>query len=72
MNLTRLQRVRDDLHAAMKSGEVAPRGNELYQLASDLVMEAAPEAPRPRSIDPFSVLVGFVAGSAVQKLEDGS
>ena len=68
---TRLMRVRDDLVRAMRSGEVAPQQSELYQLASDLVMAAHPEAPRPRKVDPFSLLVGFACGAAVQKVEGG-
>ena len=67
----RLMRIRDDLAAAMRSGEVQPKGAELYQLASDLVTAAHPEAPRPRKVDPFSLLVGFACGAAVQKVEGG-
>lgn len=66
----RLARVRDDLLSAMESGEVVPEGKEALQLASDLVVCAFPETPKPQSLDSFSLLVGSVFGAAVQRLED--
>jgi hypothetical protein len=65
----RLSRVRDDLYLCMESGEVQPRGKEALQLATDLVIHAFPEAPRPTRLDDFTLLVGSAFGAAVQRLE---
>jgi hypothetical protein len=67
--------VRDGLIRAMESGEVQPRGPELLDLAIDLCAFAFPEwsaknEPTSKDLDGFSLLVGHVAGSAVQKYED--
>jgi hypothetical protein len=66
----RLSRVRDDLYSAMHSGEVQLRGREALQLATDLVIYAFPDAPRPTKLDDFSLLVGSAFGAAVQRLEE--
>lgn len=66
-----LSRIRDDLFRAIECGEVSCEGPELYQLASDLLACAFPEAPKPESVDPFSLLVGYVCGAAIQRHEDG-
>ena len=65
----RLYSVRDGLVRAMDSGEVLPEGPELFNLAVELVQCAFPECPTPKGLDSFSLLVGHVAGSAVQKYE---
>lgn len=64
---TRMETVRDDLYKAMRSREVDPDDGSLYQLASDLLVCTFPEAPTPEKLDAFSLLVGFAAGSAVEK-----
>ena len=68
--MTRIQHIRDSLVRAMRSGEIDPDGPDLYQLSSDLLVSAYPEAPRPNKLDSFSLLVGFACGSAIQRYED--
>ena len=70
MSETRIQHIRDSLVRAMRSGEIDPDGPDLYQLSSDLLVSAYPEAPRPNQLDSFSLLVGFACGSAIQRYED--
>ena len=48
--------------SAMHSGEVVPQGKEALQLATDLVIHAFPEAPKPEKLDEFSLLVGVRSG----------
>ena len=69
MKETRIQHIRDSLYRAMRTGEISPDGPDLYQLASDLLVCAFPEAPAPARLDSFSLLVGFATGSAIQKFE---
>jgi hypothetical protein len=71
-NQLRINRVRDDLVAAMKGKEISPDDGSLYQLCSDLLIAQFPEAyeSTPRKLCAFSLLVGFAAGSAIQKFED--
>ena len=70
MSETRIQYIRDSLFRAMRTGEISPDGSDLYQLASDLLVAAFPECGVPQKLDAFSLLVGFAAGSAIQKYED--
>ncbi len=70
---SRIQRISDALYRAMKTGEIDAENQDLYQLASDLLIAAFPEAPPPsEKLCPFSLLVGFVAGQSIQKYEDES
>jgi hypothetical protein len=69
---SRMQHIRDALLRAMRTREISPDGPDLYQLSSDLIHAQFPEANEatPKKLCAFSLLVGFAAGSAIQKFED--